>query len=91
MTTAIVWFRRDLRLRDNPALRAALDTSEQVVPVFVFDDRMLHGRHASGPRTQFLLECLDELAAGLRDRGANLVIRHGPRKNTGERNNPFPC
>jgi len=76
--TALVWFRRDLRLHDNPALRAALHSSDTVVPVFCFDDRLLHGRHASGSRTQFLLECLEELAAGLRALGANLVIRHGP-------------
>jgi deoxyribodipyrimidine photo-lyase len=56
--TAIVWFRRDLRVRDHPALRAAVAEADGVVPAFCFDDRLLHGRHASGPRTQFLLECL---------------------------------
>ena len=75
--TGIVWFRRDLRVRDHPALRAALDRHERVVPVFCFDDRLLHGRHASGPRTQFLLECLAELDAALRERGSGLVVRHG--------------
>jgi deoxyribodipyrimidine photo-lyase len=76
--TALVWFRRDLRVRDQPALRAALDEHERVVPVFCFDDRLLHGRHASGPRTQFLLECLANLDAALRERGSGLVVRHGP-------------
>ncbi len=51
--TAIVWFRRDLRMHDHPALRAALDENERVIPFFCFDDRLLHGRHASGPRTAF--------------------------------------
>ena len=54
--TAMVWFRRDLRLRDNPPLRAALERHDRVVPVFCFDERLYAGRHASGPRTQFLLE-----------------------------------
>ena len=76
--TAIVWFRRDLRVHDHPALRAALDADERVVPVFCFDDRLLHGRHASGSRTQFLIECLGELDASLRQRGSGLVVRHGP-------------
>ncbi len=76
-TTGIVWLRRDLRVRDQPALRAALDVHERVVAVFCFDDRLLNGRHRSGPRTQFLLECLDELDGELRRRGAGLVIRHG--------------
>ena len=76
--TAIVWFRRDLRVHDHPALHAALATGERVVPVFCFDDRLLHGRHASGPRTQFLIECVRELDASLRERGSGLVVRHGP-------------
>jgi deoxyribodipyrimidine photo-lyase len=76
--TAIVWLRRDLRLHDHPALRAALSAHERVVPVFCLDDRVLRGRHASGPRTQFLLECLADLDASLRERGGGLVLRHGP-------------
>lgn len=76
--TALVWFRRDLRVRDHPALREALAGHERVVPVFCLDDRLLHGRFASGPRTQFLLESLEDLDRGLRDRGGALVVRRGP-------------
>ena len=75
---ALVWFRRDLRVHDHPALCAALEEHEQVVPVFCLDDRLLHGRHASGSRTAFLLECLADLDEQLAGRGARLVIRHGP-------------
>ena len=77
-TGGIVWLRRDLRVRDHPALRAALDEHERVVCVFCFDDRLLHGRHESGSRTQFLLECLADLDGELRKRGSGLVTRHGP-------------
>ncbi len=76
--SAIVWFRRDLRLHEHPALRAALDAHNHVVPVFCLDDRLLHGRHASGPRTQSLLECLADIDGSLRRRGSGLVVRHGP-------------
>src|SRR5690349_13738707 len=75
--TAIVWFTRDLRVRDHPALRAALAENDHIVPVFCLDDRLLHGRHASGPRAQFMLECLADLDGSLRERGAGLLIRHG--------------
>jgi deoxyribodipyrimidine photo-lyase len=75
--TALVWLRRDLRIRDNAALRAALERHEKVVPVFCFDERLLEGRHASGPRTQFMLECLIELREAFRDRGGELFIRRG--------------
>jgi deoxyribodipyrimidine photolyase len=38
--TAIVSFRRDLRVYEHPALRAALGAHDGVVPVFCFDDRV---------------------------------------------------
>ncbi len=77
MSTALLWFRRDLRLHDHPALQAARTGADRLICVFCFDDGLLGGRHASGPRTQFLLECLDELDAGLRARGSRLFVRRG--------------
>jgi deoxyribodipyrimidine photo-lyase len=71
---ALLWLTRDLRVHDHPALRAALDAHDSVVPVFCFDDRLLNGRHASGPRTQFLIESLEDLSESLE---GNLVIRRG--------------
>ena len=65
-------------MHDHPALCAALAGHEQVVPVFCLDDRLLHGRHASGSRTAFLLESLADLDGQLAERGARLVVRHGP-------------
>ena len=75
MSAAIVWLRRDLRVRDHPALRAALERHDRVVPAFFLDDRLLHGRFASGNRTQFMLECLADLDRSLRERGGALVVR----------------
>ncbi len=74
---ALLWFRRDLRVHDHPALWAALDGADAVVPVFCFDDGLLGGRHASGPRTQFMLECLMDLNEALRERGSRLLVRRG--------------
>ncbi len=76
MPTSVLWYRRDLRLADHPA-RAAAAESDRVVPVFCFDPRLTSGRHASGPRTQFLLESLQDLEQSLRDRGSRLVVRTG--------------
>jgi deoxyribodipyrimidine photo-lyase len=74
---AVVWFRRDLRLHDHPALTDALGRHEAVVPVFVLDPRLLRGRFASPNRTWFLLGSLASLDAALRGRGARLHVRVG--------------
>ncbi len=75
--TSLLWLRRDLRLHDHPALRAALEADDHVAPAFCFDPQLLHGRHASGPRTQFLLECLADLDEALRALGSLLIVREG--------------
>jgi len=76
-TTALLWFRRDLRVADHPALTRAVREYDVVIPVFVFDAVLLHGRFASGPRTAFMLGCLRALEEALRERGSGLVVRHG--------------
>ena len=35
--TSIIWFRRDLRINDHPALLAAIESTEQVIPLFILD------------------------------------------------------
>ena len=74
---AVVWFRRDLRVADHPALRAALDAADQVVPVFVVDRALLDGR-ASGPnRRAFLHGALRALARDLEAAGGRLLVLEG--------------
>jgi deoxyribodipyrimidine photo-lyase len=77
MDTALVWFRRDLRVHDHPPLRAALDAHDRVVPVFVLDERLTEGRFPSPNRAHFLLESLRELRRALEERGGTLVLREG--------------
>ncbi|GAB4202704.1 MAG: deoxyribodipyrimidine photo-lyase [Roseiflexaceae bacterium] len=74
----IHWFRRDLRLRDNPALDAALRAAGgRVIPLFVLDDALLGGR--VGPaRLAFLRDTLRALDADLRSHGSRLILRRGP-------------
>ena len=74
---AIAWFRRDLRLHDHPALAAAMEAADVVVPVFVFDERLLAGRFASANRAWFMRESVASLARDLADRGAPLRILSG--------------
>jgi deoxyribodipyrimidine photo-lyase len=69
--TALMWFRRDLRLADNPALVAAAE-SRSVVALFVVDPRFT-GR-AGANRLAHLWASLRALDASI---GGNLVVRHG--------------
>ncbi len=74
---SVIWFRRDLRVRDHPALAAAAAHTE-CVPLFVFDPRLLtEGRFPSAIRTRFMMGCLAELDAALRELGGRLVVRFG--------------
>ena len=77
MTTAIWWVRRDLRLNDNDALRAALAHSTGVVPVFVLDPTLLAASDVSTKRVAFLFGGLRALDADLRARGSRLIVRRG--------------
>jgi len=71
--TVIWWIRRDLRLTDNAALHAALET-DSVIPVFILDPAF---DSASARRKEFLCEGLHALDKELRERNSYLVIRHG--------------
>jgi deoxyribodipyrimidine photo-lyase len=77
MRTALVWYRRDLRVHDHPALVCAAREYERVIPVFVLDDALLHGRFASTARTEFMLGCVRALRETLRSLGSDLVVRRG--------------
>ena len=68
------WHRRDLRLADNRGLAAATAAGE-TVPVFVFDPKVLE--HAATPRVSFMLDALDLLREGYRDRGSDLLLARG--------------
>ena len=82
MKTAIVWFKTDLRLEDNETLVKAIAQSEQIIPVYCFDDSHFettsYGFKKTGSfRAQFLLESLKDLDSNLRDLGSGLLILKG--------------
>lgn len=72
----VVLFTRDLRLHDHPALAAAVERGERVVPLFVLDDAVLAAFGAPN-RVAFLLDSLRDLDASLRAGGGALVVRRG--------------
>ncbi len=75
---SVMWFRRDLRLRDHPALLAAANAGP-VVALFVLDDALR--RPSGAPRLAFLYRSLRALGAELGEHGGALVVRHGKPEN----------
>jgi deoxyribodipyrimidine photo-lyase len=73
--STIMWFRRDLRLRDHPALAAAC--SEGPVLALFVRDPVLWSR-AGLPRLAFLCRSLAALDHDLRNLGGGPVVRSGP-------------
>jgi len=73
----IIWFRRDLRLADHPALSAACEECDEIIPLFVFDDALLRRRTFGPACVGFMLGCLQELASSLAERGIALQWRRG--------------
>ena len=77
MRTAVVLFTRDLRVHDHAGLSEAARGFERVVPLFVLDGRLLGRYHKASNRISFLLDALADLRESLRERGGELVVRHG--------------
>jgi deoxyribodipyrimidine photolyase len=72
----IVWFRRDLRLTDNPALHAAMCSGRPVIPLFVLDETK-GVRPAGAAGLWWLHESLGRLSDDLTRIGSRLVLRRG--------------
>ena len=71
----ILWFRRDLRLRDNAALAAAIGQGRPIVAVYIHDDA-LGGKWAIGAASRAWLHgALQALDRDLRGLGGHLVLR----------------
>jgi deoxyribodipyrimidine photo-lyase len=70
-------FRRDLRLDDNTALISALNSSEQVIPVFIFDKRQIESPFRGNNSFAFMLNSLLELDCQLKTLGSELHVFQG--------------
>lgn len=75
--TALVWFRRDLRLIDNPALHYALQNAAKIVPVFIHAPDEEDPWAPGAASRWWLHHSLHALANSLRERDSRLVVRRG--------------
>ncbi|CAM6095775.1 unnamed protein product [Calypogeia fissa] len=77
-STAVVWFKRDLRLDDHPGLMAAT-AYEKVLPLYVFDPVLLSGWSAE--LLKALRDAVHDLRSSLQAIDSDLVIRFGRTQN----------
>lgn len=79
--TIVVWFKRDLRIRDNPALAYAAAqsarTNHPIIPLYIVEPDYWALPDTSGRHWDFIKECLEELRADLTAIGTPLVVRSG--------------
>lgn len=74
--TALVWFRQDLRLADNPALVAGIRAGN-VIPVYILDDNAAGDWKMGGASRWWLHKSLEPLSRDLETRGSRLILRRG--------------
>jgi deoxyribodipyrimidine photo-lyase len=82
MMTAIVWFRIDLRLADNPALEAAMKSGAEIAPVFVWAPDEEAPWEPGAASNWWLHHSLASLDKRLKEAGSRLIIRRGPSLTT---------
>ncbi|MFN8619177.1 MAG: deoxyribodipyrimidine photo-lyase [Chloroflexota bacterium] len=74
--TLLLWFRRDLRVHDHPALIEAVGAA-RLLPLFVVDPALWDHPRTAPARRWFLAGSLAALDEALRARGSRLIVRHG--------------
>jgi deoxyribodipyrimidine photo-lyase len=79
---SLVWFRIDLRLADNPALKTAIAHGDAIVPVFIHAPDEEAPWQPGGASNWWLHHSLLALQSRLRGIGSRLIIRHGPTLET---------
>ena len=73
----IFWFRRDLRIEDNVGLFHALNSAEEVLPIFIFDEHILSQLPKEDARVSFIHAQLEKIQAELNTVGKSLAVFHG--------------
>jgi deoxyribodipyrimidine photo-lyase len=73
----LFWFRRDLRLEDNVGLFHALNSGEEVLPIFIFDEIILSELPKDDARVSFIHQQLEKIQNQLQAVGRSIAVFHG--------------
>ena len=74
--TALHWFRKNLRLHDNPALCEALKGCDTLYALYILPP-FIPDANISANRWNFLIECLEDLDSSLKSLGSQLLVVQG--------------
>ena len=77
MKKNIFWFRRDLRLEDNTALANSLLEKENVIPIFIFDEKITNTLTKNDSRITFLYNQLEKINKQLKHCNSSLLVLKG--------------
>ena len=70
----IYWFRRDLRIEDNAGIYHALKSDLPVLPIFIFDKKILNHLPKDDGRVNFIHDTLTKLREDLQKMGSDLIV-----------------
>ena len=77
MKKNIFWFRRDLRIEDNTALNAALNSKDPVIAIFIFDNQIVDSLPKNDARINFIYSQLKSIDSLLKSYGSSLLVFKG--------------
>ncbi|MDG1326450.1 MAG: deoxyribodipyrimidine photo-lyase, partial [Opitutales bacterium] len=74
---ALVWFRKDLRLADNPCLEAALNSGKKIIPVYIWNKEEGGAWSPGAAARWWLHQALASLGKDIQDLGGSLILKKG--------------
>jgi deoxyribodipyrimidine photo-lyase len=77
MAISVVWFKRDLRLRDHAPLRAAIAAGRPVLLLYVFEPELVADAHYSSRHWRFVVQSLRDINKRLAERGTTVHVVQG--------------
>jgi deoxyribodipyrimidine photo-lyase len=77
LSCALVWFRHDLRLLDQPALLSAFQNHQFILPLYIYDETLPEDFSYGGAQKWWLQESLKALSQTIQSQGGTLILRKG--------------
>jgi len=77
MSAQVIWFKRDLRLKDHAGIEAAFDLQKPTIFLYIFEPQLLNDPHYSARHWTFVCQCLSDIEVALAKQGHQLLVLKG--------------